>query len=297
MLNGYHLIDLTIGVSVRRSTCLLVAVLFALAAPAEVKRSARNLTPLNQPKGQPASARSGETGIGVAVPPKQTAAETVTKVEFLGPASGWGFVKATSPYYSPQGKRLGTLPGGALFKYSDVKSSSKNAVLVCTVRRGSAWEGPVLLDCTDVAGYEGAPEGLDPQQVADLGAYFTLLGRAADRKAELSEQALSANPHFETARQAQQAYQASAEKAAEMERQMNAVTGPRKTKALDALRALKYEQVALKAAADQEAAAYKQWKDAHPVDESRLASDPQLKALQQELAQAKAKVASLVPSE
>lgn len=280
----------------QRTTCLFAAALFTLAATAEVKRSSRNLTPLNQPKAPPASSRSGETGVSVAAP-AQPAAETVNKVEFMGPASGWGFVKATSPYYSPQGKRLGALPGGTLFKYTDVKSSSKNSVLVCTLKRGGAWEGPVLLDCIDVAGYEGAPESLDPQQVADLAAYFTLLGRVADRKAELAEQAFAANPHFESARQAQQAYQASAEKAAELERQMNALTGPRKSKALDALRALKYEQVALKAKAEQAAAAYKQWKDSHPVDDARLASDPQLLSLRKQLEQAKSKVAALVPNE
>ncbi len=281
----------------QRRLCFFFALLFALAAAAEVKRSSRNLTPLNQPKGQPASSRSGNTGLSVATPPKEAAASTVTKVTFVGPTSGWGFVKAACPSYSPQGKRLGTLPGGTLFKYSDVKATSKNAVLVSTVKRGGAWEGPVLLDCTDVAAYEGAPETLDPQTVSNLGAYFTLLGQAAVRKEQLAEQALAANPHFGPAKQAQQAYQESVAKAAEMEAQMNALTGARKTQALDALRAFKYEQVRIKAAADQEAAAYKQWKDAHPAAPAQLAADPQLQKLEQELQQAKSKVAALVPED
>lgn len=282
----------------QRTTCLLAAALLAHAAAAEVKRSSRNLTPLTQPKGQPASSRSGDSGLSVAAPPQnRTAVETVTKVTFLGPTSGWGFVKATSPCYSPQGKRLGTLPGGTLFTYSDVKTTSKNAALVCTVRRGDAREGPVLLDCTDIAGYEGSPDALDPQTVADLGTYFTLLGKAADRRAELASQTLAANPHLESARQAQQAFQDSVAQAADLERQMNALTGPRKSKMLDTLRALKYEQVALKAKADQEAAAYKQWKDAHPADPAALDADPELRSLKQALQQARAKVASLVPAE
>ena len=51
----------------------------------------------------------------------------------------------------------------------------------------------------------------------------------------------------------------------------------------------------IKAKADQEAAAYKAWKDAHPADPAQLAADPQIKALEQELQKAKSKVAALVP--
>jgi hypothetical protein len=280
----------------QRTFYLSIPVLLALSAAAEVRPSSRKLTPLNQPKTRPASSRSGNTGLSVATPPQETAVNTVTKVTFLGPTSGWGFVKASGPYYSPQGKRLGALPAGTAFKYSDVKATSKNAVLVCTVRRGGAWEGPVLLDCTDVAAYEGAPETLDPQVVADLGAYFTLLGQVAERHARLADEALAANPHYESAKRAQQAYQDSVGKAASLEAQMNTLAGARKTKALDDLRAFKYEQVRLKAQADAEALAYKQWKDAHPADPAQAAADPQLRKLARDLQQAKAKVAELIPS-
>ena len=233
--------------------------------------------------------------MNVATPAQEQPVETVTKVSFLGPRSGWGFVKATSPCYSPDGKRLGTLPGGTLFKYDDVKATSKNAVLVSTVKRGEKWEGPLLLDCTDITGYEGDPDSLDPAVVKNLQDYFTLTGKTADRKEALAQEALAANPHFESAKLAQQAYQASVEKAAEMEKQMNALTGARKAKALDALRAYKYEQVRNKAKADQAALAYKAWKDAHPVDPAKLAADPQLQALEKELQAARAKVPDLIP--
>ena len=80
-----------------------------------------------------------------------------------------------------------------------------------------------------------------------------------------------------------------------MEKQMNALTGSRKSKALEELRAFKYEQVRIKAKADQTALAYKAWKDAHPAQPAQLAADPQLQALEKELQAARAKVASLVP--
>lgn len=280
-----------------RIILLSLVLLAACAASAQVKQTSRTLTPLNQPKSKSASSRGSETGLSSATAPREVPPNTVTKITFVGPKSGWGFVKTGSPYYSPQGKHLGSLPGGTLFKYSDVKTSSKNAMLVSTVKRGEAWEGPFLLDCTEIAAYEGSPDTLDLQILADLGLYFSLLGKAEDRKAQLSEQALSANPHFNSARQAQKAYQDSIAKAAELERQMNTLTGARKSKALDTLRAFKYEQVRIKAKADQEAAAYKVWKDAHPASPAALAADPQLQTLEQELRQAKAKVAKLVPAD
>jgi hypothetical protein len=264
-------------------------VLTTLCATADVARSSRNLEPLTKKRAAPAASPAAEQ--------PAAAAETVTKVTFLGPRAGWGFVKSTSPYYGLDGKRLGALPGGTLFTYSDVKASSKNAVLVSTVKRGNAWEGPFLLDCTDIAGYEGSPDAIDPALLQSLSDYFTLSGKIADRKAELTEAALSANPHFESAKRAQQAYQDSVAKAADMERQMNTLTGARKSKALDALRAFKYEQVRIKAQADQAAAAYKAWKDAHPLDPSKLAADPQLLALQKQRQLLASKVANLVPQD
>ena len=276
---------------------LPVLLLATCAANAQVKRSSRNLEPLTRRTGSAASAtRSGNTGMNIAESRSETPVETVTKVTFVGPKSGWGFVKATSPYYAPDGKRLGTLAGGTFFKYNGVKTTSKNAVLVSTVKRGETWEGPYLLDCTDIAGYEGDPDTLHPATVVDLQTYYTLTGKVADRKEALADEALAANPHFAAARQAQQAYQDSITKAAEMERQMNLLTGARKTKADETLRAFKYEQVRIKAKADQAASVYKTWKDAHPVDPAKLADDPQLQTLLRDLETARHSVRTLIPA-
>ena len=275
---------------------LLALSLSAYAASAQVRRSSRNLEPLTRQPGRATSGTlSGNTGMSIATPSHEPVSDTVTKVTFLGPKSGWGYVQTSSPYYTPQGKNSGKLPGGTLFTYNDVKPSSKNAMLVCSVKRGEAWEGPYLLDCTDVATYEGEPDKLAPETVKNLGAYFTLKGKVAERQEALEDEALSTNPYFTSARQAQQAYQDSITKAAEMERQMQTMTGSRKTQADEALRAFKYEQVRIKAKADQTAAAYKAWKDKNPVDPSKLAADPQLKALKQELQAAAAKIPGLIP--
>ena len=242
-----------------------------------------------------AAARGGNSESSISAPPREAVSGTVTNVAFLGPKSGWGFVQTTSPYYSPQGKNLGTLPGGTPFKYTDVKNSSKNAMLVSTVKRGKAWEGPYLLDCTDIVAYEGSPNTQDPQSIQNLAAYFTLKGKVADREAELEQRILTANPHYESARRAQQAYQDTIAKADVMEKQLNTLSGVHKAKADDALRALKYEQVRIKSKADLEAAAFKAWKVAHPADPSKRNADPQLRELEQALKDAKAKVEKLIP--
>jgi len=277
---------------------LTILCLFACIVSAQVRRSSRNLQPLSKRvDNNSAGTQSGHVDMRITTPQNEAPDDTVTTVSFLGPKSGWGFVKVKSPYYTPAGKHVGTLPGGTLFKYNGVKTTSKNAVLVSTVKRDETWEGPFLLDCTDIAGYEGDPETLNPALVKNLADYFTLNGKIAERKAALEEEAIALNPNFNSARQAQQAYQDSIEKAAERERQMNTLTGARKVKADEALRALKYEQIRIKSKADQAAAAYKAWKDAHPIDPAKLADDAQIKTLEQERKAAAEKVPGLIPKE
>ena len=272
----------------------------AYCAEAQVRRSSRNLQPLTRrPEMAAGGMQSGNSGLGVSVVPKkpEPPVATVTRVAYLGPKTGWGIVKATSPFYAPDGKRLGTLPGGTLFTYNGVKSSSRNDVLVCRVRRGAEQEGPYLIDCTDIAGYEGDLSALNPELIQNLLRYFTLNGRIEERLAALKQEANAKNPHSESARQTHQAYQASIEKAAAMEREMNSLTGARRSKALDALRTLKYEQAALKTQSDQAAAAFKAWQEAHPLDPAVIAADPQLRALRAEHDEARKPVANLIPNE
>lgn len=263
-----------------RPILLPVCLLSVLSASAEIKNPLR---PVPKPAPDAPKAKA------------EPAPDTVTHVTFQGPKKGWGFVQTPSPYYSPQGKNLGPLPGGTLFTYNDVKSSSKNAMLVAMVRADGTWRGPFLLDCTDIMAFEGDVSSVSPQTVQNLSAYFSLKGKIAEREAALTEATHAANPHFVSARQAQKTYQESISKAAAMEAKANTLSGAFKSRALEDMRAFKYEQVRLKTKADQEAAAYKAWKDAHPVKPGAFASDPQLAALNQALQAARAKVANLIP--
>lgn len=261
-----------------RSILLTASLLSALAASAEIKR------PLRLPAQPTANAKTQ------AEPAKPAAAAT-----FSGPKKGWGFVQTPCTYYTPQGKNLGEVRGGTLFTYSDVKSTSKNPVLLAMVRDGATWQGPFLLDCTEIVAFEGDLKATDPQTVKDLSDYFALRGKIAERESALTEAAHAANPHFASARQAQKAYQDSVAKAAALEQKANALSGTLKSKALDEMRGLKYEQTRLKTKVEQESAAYKAWKDAHPLNPNAFASDPQLVALNQALQAAHAKVSTLIP--
>lgn len=277
----------------------LLTAFLTSAALSQVKPSSRNPVPLSKRSStKTSSARSQNAETGIPATPKQTPErETVTRFSFIGPKTGWGFVKAPSSYYAPDGQNLGKLEGGTLFKYSDVKSTSRNAVLVATIKRGDIWEGPYLLDCTDIAAYDGDPDTISPEIIGNLHTYFTLTGKIMTRRETLAEQHHANNPYFLSAKQAQGTYLNSIEKAAALEKQAAALTGQRKVKVLDELRSLKYEQTRIKAKAEQEAAAYKRWKDAHPLNPSTLSADPQLQALESERRQAKSTVADLIPRE
>lgn len=278
---------------------LLLTFIFMLTnlAQAEIKKSSRNLVPLTQRTDTDTQSSKDAVSQNSLPPQGENVPGMVAKFTFVGPKKGWGVVKTSAPYYSPQGKNLGVLPAGTLFTYSDVKDSSRNTVLLSTIKNNEKWDGPYLLDCTDIVSYEGTLDKINAFILQNLTDYFTLKGKIAERKAALAERVASANPYYKTAKQAMQAYQDSITKAAEMEKQMATLSGLQKIKALDALRALKYDQARIKTKADQAAAAYTAWKDAHLADFTKVEADPQLKTLEQDLQAVAAKVANLIPPE
>ena len=80
------------------SISLLVLLLTAAAACGQVKSSARNLQPLTRAPESPATAQAAETAIGTATAPGGARQESATRVTYLGPTNGWGFVKSGGPY-------------------------------------------------------------------------------------------------------------------------------------------------------------------------------------------------------
>ncbi|MCL2104446.1 MAG: hypothetical protein FWH21_05245 [Kiritimatiellaeota bacterium] len=219
--------------------------------------------------------------------------DTVTKVVFSGPTSGWGFTKSPTPYYTLDGKNLGILPGGVLFDFSSVKTSSKNMVFEAKVKQGDDWTGPFLLDCTSLAVFEGKPDTIPSEILSDLTEYYSIKAKIAERKAEIEKTTHERSPHFASAKRAQERYAESIKQATELNEKAEKQTGPARSKSLDQLRALKYEQARIKAEADKEAASYKVWKEANPLAPEVFRDDPVLAALESQLAPLKVKLGAL----
>ena len=245
-------------------------------------RSWESLKEKKEPKAPPTSAPSKKE----VVPPEPV---------FSGPKSGWGIVNQVCAYYSKEGHHLGKLAAGTLISYSGVKQAAKSFVLISKIQqKANTWDGPFLIEAPEVVLFSGELETMPEKLIADLKTYYAIKGQIADRKDKLEEGAQAQNPHFETAKLWQQRYADSVEKASEMEEKANALKGPAKSKMLDELRSLKYEQARLKTQADKEAVNYKAWKDQNPIQSSLFINDTELKALHAQLKEAKEKIKDVV---
>jgi len=282
----------------KKMTCLVVAAVapvLIVSAQAQTSRSAgtsigSGLTSLKASQKTAPEPKHAE-------PQKEDRAEAVTTVTFSGPTSGWGFTKSPTPYYTVDGKNLGTLPGGTLLDYSSVKTTSKNMVLVAKVKQGGDWTGPFLLDCSSLAIFEGKPDTVDPEIVSDLTQFFTLKAKVAERKAEIEKTEYEKNAHFQSAKRAQERYAKSISDAKELSDKAEKQTGAARTKSLTQLREMKSEQTRIKAEADKEAANYKAWKLANTIPPARFQADPEIVALEKQLAPLKTKLGALATSE
>jgi len=218
----------------------------------------------------------------------------VERVVFLGPKTGWGFVKTESPYYSVEGKNLGALQAGTLFKYTDVKQTEKDDVLLAVLRDKSGWHGDYLLPCTGVAAYEGDPEKVDIQIVSDLRNFFLLKGELETYRNSVLENEYRKNPYFEDYRRAAEAYNASVNQARQMEEESAGLSGIQKTQAYEKLREIKYKQEKLLADMRQIGERYREWKELNPI-KPELLEDDRTRTLRQRMEQIKVRVADLIP--
>ncbi len=279
---------------IRVHLSFVASLLFLFVVQAETK-----LTPLKSGGGRPLESLKAKKE----PKPASTAGEPKKEVAppepvFSGPKSGWGVVSVASAFYGNDGQNLGKVDAGTLLTYSAVKQSSKSFVLVSKIQvSANTWDGPFLIEAPDVVLFSGELEQMSPKMIGDLKAYYALKGKIAQRKEEIEEKAQARNPHFETAKLWQQRYAESVEKAADMEVKANDLKGPAKSKMLDELRSLKYEQARLKTQADKEAVNYKAWKDQNPISPSLFSSDAELKALNVQLKEAKEKIKDVVVDE
>lgn len=272
---------------------IVIASMGCLAiAQAETK-----LTPLRTSGGRSFESLKAKKEPNLPVPSSPSSQNEVTPPApvFSGPKSGWGIIRQACAYYSDEGHNVGKLPAGMLFTYSGVKHSTKSFVLIAKIQlKEKTFEGPFLIEASDVVLYRGEFEKMPEKLIGDIKAYYAIAGQIADRKEQIEEKNQSRNPHFDTAKLWQQRYADSIGKAAKMEEKANTLKGPAKSKMLDELRLLKYEQSRLKIQADREAVNYKAWKDQNPISPSLFSDDAELKVLQVQLKEAKEKVKNVV---
>ena len=267
---------------------LIASISCLLSVHAETK-----LTPLKSGGGRPFESLKAKKESKLPVQASASPQNEVTPPApvFSGPKSGWGIVKKSCPYYSNEGRNMGIVSVGTIITYSGVKQSTKSFVLLSKFQlQANTWDGPFLVEASDVVPFSGELEKMPEKLLSNLNAYYTIKGQIAERTDKIEEVAQSQNPHFETARLWQQRYVDSIEKASVMEEKANALKGPAKSKMLDELRSLKYEQARLKTQADKEAMNYKAWKDQNPISPSLYANDAVLKALHAQLKEAKEKI-------
>jgi hypothetical protein len=278
--------------------CLLFSALFAVAGTVHAQTSR-----LSDRSGGTTSLRTGNSGMNVSQQREEVRKEpekrvgSVTKMTFTGPPTGWGVAKASTPFYSAEGRRLGEISGGTLFTYSSVKTSSKNMVLEAKVKRDDAWDGPFFIDISELVIFGGVLDEMPQGLVSNIQTYYSAKSQIAQRRQSIEETEYARNPHFESAKLANEKYVESMKTAQVLSARADKEVGLTKNKTLDQLRALKYEQVRIKAAADKEAASYKAWKEANPVSPEKFASDKELVALETQLREVKVKVAHVLPEE
>lgn len=224
--------------------------------------------------------------------------EVIKRTVFMGPKTGWGFLKVNAPYYSMNGKNQGKLQAGTLFTYDGVKQSKTTSLLVSRIRlKGEKWQTPFLLDCSKVAAYDGDPKKISPKILKDLWQYFMICGKIDEREEYLKGKAFNENPHYVAATEAYKKYQETLQKAAEMEDEMQTMSGLRRYQAQKKLADYKYVQAKLKVESETKMRAYKKWKAEHPIDPNAVSSDEFLIQLKQQQEELRKRHPQLIPQQ
>lgn len=247
------------------------------ARPRRVQRAAR---PAEVPAERPVTVDGGTPALSISAIPQAP-----------GGIILWGVATIDCPVFKKDGKRLpGKVPGGSLVEATKTTRTSKGEEMaLCSIWTGSKWGGEYLVPTADLALYEGTREGFLDAEVSSLMKYFSLNAELRNRKRELEDEAVNANPHSAKVRELDRENKAFAARVRELTKIRDEATGSERSKAADELRRL--ETVATKNNKElaRQVALYKEWKAKHPVK----AKDPAEDARCREISAA---MASLAPS-
>lgn len=241
-------------------------------------------SPLPQPAQQPAPQQ----------PPPEPPAPSPSPAPSAGPSYDWGVLGETVSSYSASGEPSGRLPGGTVVERVSVHDSSRGRIVRCRVLRDQQWKDGFFVPEPAIVQFQGpfveAP-GADRNQVI---RYFTLKAKIDDRRAELQEQAIRANPHFPAYQAAAKAMTEFQAKTKQLIAQRDTATGLERGRLDDTLRRLKGEEATILHQFRLAEGPYKKWRATHDDGSVASAGDELLNRWESELSSLKPTVSGMV---
>lgn len=202
----------------------------------------------------------------------------------IGPVFDWGILVETTNVYNAAGTPTGKLPGGTVVERVSVHESSRGSMVRCRVLHNQLWREGIFVPELALAMFQGSYVNASPRDRDRIVRYFTLRSMVADRRDELRESSIRANPHFTAYQAAAKALTEFQAKAKELVAQRDAATGMERSRLEDTLRRLKSDESAILHSFRKAEEPYKRWRASNDDGSVAIASDAQINAWENELA-------------
>lgn len=252
-------------------------------APAVVRRPARPPDrPSETPAAEPERAQPTPAPEPVGVTPTVVSAPE-PQPQPQGPVYDWGVLAETTNCYTAAGMPNGKLPGGTVVERMSVHESSRGTLLRCRVLHNQMWREGFFVPESAVVMFQGAYTAAPSQDRDKIVRYFTLRALIADRRADLRDRAVRANPHFAAYQAAAKALTEFQAKAKGLVAQRDAATGMARSRLDDELRRLKAEESKILYDFRKAEDPYKRWRSRNDDGSAAIAADAQINAWENEL--------------
>jgi hypothetical protein len=194
-----------------------------------------------------------------------------------GEASEWGIITKDCPSYTKDGSNIGQIRGGTLFAFKSFETSSKGAMVLCSVIGPAGPSSNVCLVKKEFALlFTGDYHKLPASRLEALKKYYALRGSVAQKKSDLLVAEAEKNPFFTEYQARYKVYNALVEKAKAMEKEMNASTGMTREKLLADLAKLRQEETSVSQTYNAIRQKYNDWKSQHVNVEQLVERNPDI---------------------
>jgi hypothetical protein len=230
----------------------------------------------------------------VAVPAPEPAPEPAPVAQPTGPVYDWGVLADTTNCYTAAGQPNGKMPGGTVVERVSVHESSLGSMVRCRVLHNQMWREGFFIPAPALVMFQGSYVNAPAKNRDQIVRYFTLRSMIADRRAELKDHAIRANPHFRAYQSAAIAMTEFQTKAKELVVQRDKATGTERSRLDDTLRRLKSEESTLLHNFRKAEEPYKRWRAQNDDGSIAVAADAQINAWESELTAMEPEVRGLV---